>query len=200
MSADQFVALYLYRTKSVFESSFVTLWLTRSEHSETDLEKDIQFWEQMLADDPTATHAENWRRSFQNNLDYLRAERAAYGETFIHMATAAVAASIISMADHGVRMAKQRGKVVEDRVVHSGHRLQKFVRLSSDHGSHFWEDVTEAHQPRLDFQKKVLGYDQQADGTNINHSETLLVKLGWSRCKDVETDLLKLFGWSDSRN
>jgi hypothetical protein len=37
-----------------------------------------------------------------------------------------------------------------------------------------------------------------ADGTNINHSLTLLEKLGWSRYKDVETDLLNLFGWSDT--
>jgi hypothetical protein len=39
----------------------------------------------------------------------------------------------------------------------------------------------------------VLGYDQKADRTNINHSVALLNKLGWNRYKDVEDDLINLF-------
>jgi len=39
--------LYLYRTKKVFEFSFVTLSVTQSEHSEPVLENYIKFWEQI---------------------------------------------------------------------------------------------------------------------------------------------------------
>ena len=78
-------------------------------------------------------------------------------------------------------------------MVHDPYRLRQFVKLSRDHGAHFSEDITEASRGRLDFQMAVLGYDQQADGTNINHSVALLDKLGWHRYKDVEDDLINLF-------
>jgi hypothetical protein len=39
----------------------------------------------------------------------------------------------------------------------------------------------------------VEHYDQETEGTHINHSVTLLEKLGWHQYKDVEADLFKLF-------
>jgi hypothetical protein len=95
---------------------------------------------------------------------------------------------------------QQRGAVDEGRMVHDPYRLRDFVKLSRDHGAHFWEDITKAHTERLDFQKAVLGYDQQSDGTHINHSVALLDKLGWHSYKDVEADLIKLFDPTDIWN
>jgi hypothetical protein len=178
----------------------VTLSVTQSEHSEPVLENYIKFWEQIAATDPTADHAQEWIRSWQYDLDSVRTERSIYGDSFLHMVGAAVAASIILMAYQGIRMGEQRGAVDEGRMVHDPYRLRDFVKLSRDHGAHFWEDITKAHTERLDFQKAVLGYDQQSDGTHINHSVALLDKLGWHSYKDVEADLIKLFDPTDIWN
>jgi hypothetical protein len=193
LSGIEFVAHYLYRTKSVFEFSFVTLSVAQGEHSEPALENDIKFWEKRAAIDPTTDHAQEFIRSSQHDLDWVRAERSIFGDSFLHMAGAAVAASIISMAYQGVMLGEHRGNVPEGRMVHHPYRLRQFVKLSGDHGAHFWEDVTNASRGRLKFQKEVLGYDQKADRTNINHSVALLNKLGWNRYKDVEDDLINLF-------
>jgi len=171
------VAHYLYRTKGVFEFSFMTLLVTQGEHSETALENYIRYWEQQAADDPTADHAQRWLRSLRDDLDLLRAERSAYDGSLLHMAAAAVAGSIILMAHQGIRTGEQRGVVNEGRMVHDPYRLRQFVKLSRDHGAHFWEDITEASRGRLDFQKAVLGYDQEADGANINHSVAYWISL-----------------------
>jgi hypothetical protein len=196
MSGIEFVRRYLYRTKGVFESSFMTLLVTQGEHSEPVLEKYIKDWEQTAATDPTADHAQKWIRYWQYNLDSIDDERSIYGDDFLHMACAAVAASIISTAYLGVMLGEQRGKIADGRMVHDPYRLRQFLKLSRDHGAHFWEDVTKdrAHADRrLAFQKEVLRYDQEADGTNINHSVALLDKLGWHWYKDVEDDLINLF-------
>jgi len=193
LSGIEFVEHYLYRTKGVFEFSFITLEVTQREHSETALEDKIREWERIAGTDSTADYAQEWIRSLQYDQDCVRAERSVYGESFLHMATAAVAGSIIMMAYQGIRMGEQRGNVAEGRMVHDPYSLRDFVKLSRDHGAHFWEDVTKAHSDRLNFQKEVLGYDQQADGTHINHSVALLHKLGWHWYKDVKADLIKLF-------
>jgi hypothetical protein len=59
----------------VFEFSFVTLSVAQGEHSEPALENDIKFWEKRAATDPTTDHAQEFIRSSQHDLDWVRAER-----------------------------------------------------------------------------------------------------------------------------
>jgi hypothetical protein len=194
LSSFVFVEQYLYRTKDVIESLFVTLWVTQGEHSETYLEKSIQEWEQVVTNDSNDDSAQRWLRSFRDKLQWLRLERSIYGDSFLHMAGAAVATSIISIAHQGIRLGERQGNPLgDDRMVHSPYRLREFVGLSRDHGAHFWENPRKANPKRLEFQKVVLGYDQEVDGTNFNHSVTLLEKLGWGRYPDIENDLMNLF-------
>lgn len=78
-------------------------------------------------------------------------------------------------------------------MVHFPYRLREFVRLSRDHGAHFWKNPHDAKRQRLEFQKTVLGYDQEVDGINFNYSVTLFEKLGWGRYPEIENDLMSLF-------
>ena len=163
LTALEFVAHYLYRTKSVFEWGFLTLGIVQAEHSEADLENQIRTWEQVVAQDPTAEYAQHSIRSAQYNLEWVRFERSIYGDTFLHMAAAAVAASVISMAHQGIRLGERRGNASSDRMIQSPYRLREFVELSRTHGAHFWEKVSDAKPERLEFQKRVLNYDQKAN-------------------------------------
>ena len=194
LSSLQFVLQYLYRTKSVFEQLFGVLGSTQGSQSEEYLKNAIQEWKQAAANDPTADFAEKRIRDLGSDLEILRLERSVYGNTFLHMASAAVAASIISIADQGIRLGeRQQGSTTSGRMVHSRYSFREFIRFSRNHGAHFWDEPSEADRKRLEFQKTVLNYDQEADGSNINHSVALLEKLGWHQYQDVANDLMDLF-------
>jgi len=68
LSGIEFVAHYLYRTKSVFEFSFVTLSVAQGEHSEPALENDIKFWEKRAATDPTTELGWNRYKDVEDDL------------------------------------------------------------------------------------------------------------------------------------
>ncbi|MBV8816529.1 MAG: hypothetical protein JO271_18730, partial [Verrucomicrobia bacterium] len=149
LTALEFIAHYLYRTNSVFEWEFVTLGIVQAEHSEADLENQIRAFEQVVARDPTAEYFQHSIRSAQYNLEWVRFERSIYGDSFLHMAAAALAASIISIAHQGIRLGERRGNASIDRMVQSPYRLREFVELSRAHGAHFWEKVSDAKTERL---------------------------------------------------
>lgn len=157
------------------------------------MEKSVQTWAQEAAKNPTAG-LEPWIRSDSDRLELLRWERSNFGDDFTHMALAAVAAGIISIAHQGVLLAaRQQGNGPSGRIVHPPYGLREFIKLSRDHGAHFLEKPSKADPRRLEFQKTVLNYDQVANATNINHSLALLQKLSWNSYTDIQNDLMDLF-------
>jgi hypothetical protein len=73
----------------------------------------------------------------------------------------------------------------------AAYKLKEFIAQARDHAAHFSE--IEPRPKRERFQKEVLGYDQRAVGTTVNHSFRRLEILGWRSENDIHWDLLSLF-------